>query len=318
MRVISFGKVIYDGYPSLDLFIFMIKQKFTRIFVFFDLIPVLLKYVFGLTSFVKVYSHFYTIILNNITVSELMLFKVNNIHKVDLEGFGLKPNNKNDLIISLEPSFIIDFFINRNEYQVLCTDYDVRTRKVLREDWLASNRIKVLKKVGVSYINQLFIYSFKETDMMNIAEYTFVYREHNLIELNQYEANLFDRLLFNVFNHKFIIFSSFIILLGLITSLLAIGLSFFASPLLAWIYSFIVWAVLGYLMAIKVFNERTFTGKYIIPFAISVLPTFLCQLLFFMLFYVLIGFWFWSTQLLAFLLSLPFLIFIVRFYPMND
>ncbi|MDR1782083.1 MAG: hypothetical protein LBR40_03690 [Bacilli bacterium] len=318
MRVFSFSKVIYDGYPSLDLLLFMIRQKYRRIFVFFDLIPDLIKYAFGLVSLEKVYNHFYTIILNNITVSELMLFKVNNIHKVDLEGFGIMPNSKDDLIISLEPSFIVDFFVNRNEYQVLCTDYDVRTRKVLREDWLTCNRTSVLKKIGVSYIKSLFIYSFKETDMMNIAEYTFVYRDHNLIELNRYDANLNDRLMFNILNNKFIIFVSVLAALGIVTMILALIFSAITLPMLAWIYTFIIWSVCSYFAVTRIFNGKNFTGKYIIKYIISILPLFLFQLTFLLLFYVLIGFWFWSTYIVGCILSFVLIIFFIRFYPIND
>ncbi|MDR3215462.1 MAG: hypothetical protein LBT75_04200 [Bacilli bacterium] len=317
MRVITFSKVIYDGYPSVDLFLFLIKQKYSRIFAFFDIIPDLFLYAFGRISTVQLYSHFYSIVLDNITVSELMHFKVNNIHKVDLEGFGLKPNCKDDLIISLEPSFIVDFFINRTEYQVLCTEFDVRTRKVLREDWLTSNRLNVIKHIGVSYINQLFIYSFKETDIMNISEYTFIYRDHQLIELRKYESNIFDRIMYNILNRKIITFYAFAFLIGIITSFIALGLTSFGNPILAWAYSFIIWMILTYLMATRIINEKRFTSKYIVPFLISITPCFLFQLFWVLLFQVLLGFYTVVNIPIAGILSYFLLIFFVKFYPFD-
>ncbi|WP_423363685.1 hypothetical protein [Mycoplasma sp. P36-A1] len=314
MRVFSFSKVIYDGYLSIDLMFFIIKLKPRRLFSFLTLIPDLIKYLLKMINSTKLANHFYEVLLSNLTVSDLNLFKVSNIHKLDLGGFGV---GKEDLIITGEPAFLLELFINRNQYNCLCTEYDLRNREIIGGLNMGNNKILNLKKYKINHINQLFIYNFRDKALMKMADYILVYRDHEVIDYDQYEMRLKDMILYNSTNKKWLSF----LILSLATMVLAVVsaeiLTIFLPLLEAFLIGFFLWICVTYYLTTTFINEQPFNFDNIVGYIIGIIPNFLTALLIVLSLGVFIGFNVGIVMLLAGIISFPMLIFVLRFYKFD-
>jgi hypothetical protein len=314
MRIFIFNKVIYDGYLTLDLIAFFIKQKFSRVFVFRALIPDFLKFLFRRSDITQLLEKVYAIILSNVSINEINLFKVSNIHKIDLKGFGISPDNKKDIIVTWEPSFLIDIFIDRNHYNVICTEYDLHTRKIDGELCFYDEKIRRLKQVGINKIDQLFIYSFEEKQLLNIADYIFVYRDHELIDYDNYEGNLRDRVTYNMANLKLVSYL-FIAITSFIGMILVAGVaSFFIDVVASFLIGYICWFIVTYILTVTYVNRQYFSTDHLLGYTLGIIPNFLLQLFFVILLCAIVGL---PTGLIVFLgaiVSFPLLIFLIKFY----
>ncbi|MDH6603676.1 hypothetical protein OKW23_000817 [Bacilli bacterium PM5-9] len=314
MRIFSFSRVIYDGYLTLDLFVFVIRQKMTRIFDFFVLFPDIINFLLKRIDSTKMFEKFYYILLSSITVSELNLFKVNNIHKIDLEGFGIVKDNPKDVIVTGEPSFLVDLFINRNKYNVICTEYDLHSRKVVGKLCLHRHKIEKMKRAGINYINQLFIFSFKEKELMKMADYILVYRDEEVIEYDSYRATLKDRLFYNITNKKLITYCFLAFFWLLVMIIISSILSFFVDAVASYLIGYILWFIATYISTVMYVNNEHFTIDHALNYILGIIPNFLLQLLFVLIFCSIIGLHSWFVILIGGLLAFPLLIFMTRFY----
>lgn len=301
----------------MDLVAFIIKQKYSRIFDFFGLIPLALKYVFKAIDIKTFMETFYNVVLKSITISELNLFKVQNMHKIDLSGFGIEEDSSNDYIITAEPSFLIDLFINRRRYNVICTDYDLRTRKIADDVCLNSDKVDKLKANGIDTIHQLFIYSFKEKQLMDMAEFIFVYRDHSVIEFDSYEGTLKDKIFNNITNSKLITYAAIALLSSLAMIVFSGILTMFMSVFNAFVIGYIFWIGITFtFLGLLCENNKIAIRKF--PFyLLAILPHFLLQVLLVLVFGQIIGLYGWVVVLVNYLIALPLLIFIVRFYKFD-
>lgn len=313
MRVYSFNRVIYDGVLTRDLIFFFIRQKFSRFFKLLVLLPLVIGYIFKKTKVVDILEKLYEIILNEISISELELFKATNLYKVDLKGFGIIKDNPNDIIISVEPTFLIDLFINRNKFNVICTGYDIRARKIIGNLCVDAEKVRRLKLVGIYKIEQLFIYSFEEKEVMGMANYIFVYRHSQVIELDAYKPNLIDKLSYNFVNHKLITFLTAAFILGLTTSILATIFTIFMNVLDSFILWYIIYFIVITFLGIKYLMERKFDVKVLLAYLLGFLPNFLFLLLIIIIFGMLIGIPNGFTLILGFIIAFPFMVYLATF-----
>lgn len=315
MRVFSFNKVIYDGYLTADLLLFVIKNKPTRVIDFFKIIPMLIMFALGGRSSKEVLERFYKILLSDITITELELFKANNIYKLDLRGFGVE---RNDIITTMEPDFLVELFLDRKEYRLICTNYDLRNYKISGELAEGKELIRELKGDGVTGIEQLFIYSFKEKTLIEIAESVFIFRGHVLIDFNTYDGTLKDRIWNSILHRKAVSF----IFITLSTLIITIALSMFFSAISdvvrAFIFGYLLWILGSYLLVVQFVFKKTAGIKSAFNYIASFLPNFLLQLFLIILITVVIGFDSSIVLLVTGIITYPLLIFALKFFDFED
>jgi hypothetical protein len=311
MRVFSFNKVIYDGYLSADLFFYIIRNKPTRIIDFFTMIPMLIMFVIGKLSSKQVLERFYKILLSEITITELELFKANNIYKLDLKGFGVE---RNDIITTMEPDFLVELFLDRKKYRIICTKYDLRNHEICGDLAEGKELINRLKEEGVTMIEQLFIYSFKEETLIEIAESVFIFRGHVLIDFNTYDGTLKDRIWNSMLQRKALsfIFISFITLI--ITIIISIVLSAISDVVRAFIFSYLIWILASHFLVMQFVFKKSMDVRSAINYLASFLPNFLLQLFLIILITMLIGFDSSVVLLVVGVVTYPLLIFTFKFF----
>ncbi len=317
MRVFSFNKVIYDGYLSYDLFAFVIKQRFFRIFKMVNLIPFLVLYILKRIELKRVAEKFYELLLEDLTITELNLFKASNLYKVDLSGFGIVKDNPKDIIVTAEPSFLIDLFINRNKYNVMCTEYNLRNRSIAGGLCVEDVKLQVLKANNITRIQQLYIYTFREKTLMKISDLIFIYRNHELIEYDTYVATLKDKLYYSLVNQKTIIYLGIASILFVGATIFSFLLSFVIEPIQAFLIAYLSWYVVSFLINLTYIDEKNFTTTKLISYSLGILPHFLFSLLLFITFSVIIGFYFWLVMLIVALITLPMLVFVASYYKFD-
>lgn len=313
MRVYSFNRVIYDGVLTRDLIFFFIRQKHSRFFKLFSLIPLLIGYVFKKNTALNILESVYAIILNEISISELELFKATNLHKVDLKGFGIVKDNPNDIIVTMEPTFLVDLFINRNKFNVICTGYDIRSRKIIGDLCVDAEKVRRLKLVGIHKIEQLFIYSFEEKELMGLANYIFVYRHSQVIELDLYKPNLIDRISYNFLNHKLITFLTTAFILGFVISILATIFTLFTNIVSSFIIWYIIYFIVITILGITYLIKTKFSFKVLASYMLGFLPNFLFLLLIVIIFGLLLGIPNGFTLIIGFIVAFPFMIYLATF-----
>ncbi|MEG0284080.1 MAG: hypothetical protein RR543_02500 [Erysipelotrichales bacterium] len=317
MKVYSFSKVIYDGYLSMDLFLFMIRQKFSRIFKFMGLIPSMFAFFIKHITMSELMERFYKVVSDNITVSELNMFKVNSMHKVDLVGFGITPDDKDCLIITGEPSFLIDLFIDRSHYTVICSEYNLQTSrfdgKVNLEKYKGDN----LRAMGIARISQLFVHSLKDQSLLKMSDYIFIYRGSTIIDYSTYKPKLRDRIDYGIMNKSALIFTILSLVTMLFMVLVASIVSIFVDPVLTYVVAYLIWSIVIYSIASSFNKETPQKGNSIITFYVALVPNFLAILVLILIFKVGIGIASGVVFLLAGLVAFPLLAFIIRFYQIK-
>lgn len=317
MRVFSFNKVIYDGYLSYDLFAFIIRQRLSRIFKMFNLFPLLVLYILKRIPLKQVVEKFYELLLNDLTITELNLFKASNLHKIDLSGFAIVKDNPKDIIVTAEPSFLIDLFINRNKFNVMCTEYNLRNLSINGELCFEDIKLKVLNANNINRIQQLYIYDFKEKALMKMSDLIFVYRNHELIEYDTYHANLKDNIYYALLNQIVIIYLGISSSLFVLTAAFSVILSLLIEPSQAFFIAYLSWFVASFLIALTYIEEKTFTFKKLKDYSLGILPHFLLALLLFIILSAMLGLYFWLVMLIIAILTTPMLAFVVTFYKFD-
>ncbi|MGL4383598.1 MAG: hypothetical protein ACRCTA_07770, partial [Bacilli bacterium] len=296
MRVLNFDKVVYDGYATLDLFIYIIKSKPTKIFKLLKLIPRLFLFLIKRIDDRKLVEDFYILLLQNITISELEVYKINNISKLDLVGFGI---DQNDVIVTGEPAFLIDLFIDRTQYKVICTEYDLHNSLISEDICIGENKAKSLIANGIEQITQLFVANLKEKEIMQMADDIFIYRDHEVFDIDTYKPRLKDRIFYNISNTNTIIF----VILSLFTMFLALLIqmvtSYFFEGVLSYLLGYIFWLVSLYPLFVTLVHKQLFSLDYLGNFILGFLHNFLLQFILIVIFNKILG---WNASV-VFLLS---------------
>lgn len=318
MRVFNFTKVIYDGHPSLDLFTFFVKQKYTRIFKFFVLLKPILMWVTKKGTMEDIMNVFYQIILDEITISELELFKSSNAHKVDLAGFGIVKDTDDYVIITSEPAFIVDLFINRNKFNVICTEYDARSRKIIGKLCINEEKIRRLHQVGITAIKELYIYSFQDKALMKISERIFIYRHAHLIEFETYEVTLNDRIRYSLLTYNFFAFLVFTIVTTGALFIISGILSIFMEPLIALTLGYLITLALNFLINYHYKTIHQNTLSMVFGYLLSFLPNYLFLFFVVLILSVILPVPVWLVILVFNLIAFPLLAFVVRFLKFQD
>jgi hypothetical protein len=311
MRVFSFNKVIYDGYLSADLFFYVIRNKPTRIIDFLKIIPTLIMFAVGRLTSKQVFEKFYKLLLSDITITELELFKANNIYKLDLRGFGVE---RNDFITTMEPDYLIDLFLDRKKYRIICTKYDLRDYKIIGELAEGKELLRRLEEEGVMEIEQLFIYSFKEKSLIEIAASVFIFRGHVLIDFNTYDGTLRDRVWNSLLHRKTVsfIFITFISLI--ITIVMSMFFSAISDVIRAFILGYLLWILGSYFLVMQFVFKTGISFRSAFDYLASFLPNFLLQLFLIILITMLIGFNSSIVLLIVGIVTYPLLIFALKFF----
>lgn len=311
MRVFSFNKVIYDGYLSADLFFHVIRNKPTRIIDFLQIIPTLIMFAIGRLTSKQVFEKFYKLLLSDITITELELFKANNIYKLDLRGFGVE---RNDFITTMEPDYLVDLFLDRKKYRIICTKYDLRNYKIIGELAEGKELLRRLEEEGVMEIEQLFIYSFKEKSLIEIAASVFIFRGHVLIDFNTYDGTLRDRIWNSLLHRKTVSF----IFITFITLIITIAMSMFFSAISdvtrAFILGYLLWILGSYFLVMQFVFKSGISFRSAFRYIASFLPNFLLQLFLIILVTMLIGFNSSIVLLIVGIVTYPLLIFALKFF----
>lgn len=314
MRVFSFNRVIYDGQLTLDLFAFVIRQKFSRIFKMAYVIPFVLLYILKRIEIKRLVEIFYELLLSDLTITELNLFKTSNLYKIDLSGFGIVKDNPNDVIVSSEPSFLIELFIDRNKYNVICTEYDIRTRKIQGEFCADEIKGDILKRHNINRIQQLYIYTFKDKSLMKISDLIFIYRNHELIEYDTYNPNIKDKLYYNIFNQNLIIYLGISLLLLISVGLISIILSFFIDSFIAFLIGYMLWAILSFYVILKYIDRKKFNISKAVEYLLGLIPHFLLSLFLVILLVKTVGLMYALVTFIIIVISFPMLAFVSKFY----
>lgn len=310
MRILSFTKVIYDGNVTFDLVCFILRYHPTKFFQLLKLIPSFLKYITLFKGETEFISEFYSVLLKNITASDLKHFQITNSHKVDLEGFDV---TKQDIIVTGEPLFIVQLFIPTDEYNVIATRFDVKEMKIVGEYCYRDEKIRRLNEVGIKTIDQLFIYNFREKKLLEMSRNIFVYRGHNLIDFDTYVGRFSDKLLYSVTNEKFVAFMSFFTISAFAGFILTNLIAIFIPLLYSFIIVFIIWLITNYITTTKYILKRKYDIKSFGKFSLSLLPCFLVQVLMILIFKNFLGIFDVVTLLLCFVSGTIMSVFSVRY-----
>lgn len=311
MRVFTFGRVVYDGILSVDFFLFILKQHPFLIVDIVGLIPHYLKLLFSQSSEKALLNKFYNILLGECTTLELEHFKLEHIHKMDLVGFAI---DKNDLIITTEPSFLINIFINRDEHKVICNEFDLHLGHFKGPFINSSNKSSLLKKLGLGKIKDLFIYSFREKGLMEMANNIYIYRDHKIIDFDSYTCILRDRILYNMGSFKLVSFFIVNFLVSILTFIVANVVNIYTNDMtISFLIAYVTWLLVTFgIMTMLILNER-FSLTNLAKYTAGVLPNFLFQVILLILLYYIIAIPTVITFSLMCILSAPLLLFIIKF-----
>jgi len=312
MRVFSFTRVIYDGNLTIDLVLFLIKNKPRRLFDFLALLPDVIKYLFRKIDDTQLANRFYRVLLNDITVSDLNLFKVNNMYKIDLDGYGL---DKDSVILTGEPSFLIDLFINRTKYKVICTEYDLRERSIIGKLNMGKQKVENLKANGINHISVYYISSFKEKGVMKMSDLVIVYRNKDAIDFDyKYKMTPKDYLHHSLNNKNWILYVILAIVSMLVCMVIATFLTLIMPIIQAYLVSFFLWLCATYYLTVTYILKQPFNIDKVLGYILGVIPSVLLGALLVLIFGSLLHFPSFLVLLFSSLLSLPLLVFELRFY----
>jgi len=321
MKVCLFTRVIYDGNLTLDFVLYLLRLKPYRIFSYLSLLPDLVLYLLNKITPTQLANKFYKVVLRGIGDEEYQLFKINNKYKIDLTGFDME---QGDIILTGEPSFLVDSFIDRTKYKVICTEYDIEKRAIIGELNMGHQKLENLKKNHVHTITMLFVNSFKDSELIRKALVTLVVRNHEIIQFEQYDEdqpvyqmNFTDYIQHSLTNRKWLLYAILSIAAMFLCMIIALFLSINIPIIEAYIVSFFLWICITYYVTVTHIKEQNFNLNNVQGYLLGIVPALLAG----SLITLILGTWLYLPKLLvlflAMIVSIPFLLFELRFYDFD-
>ncbi|VTX49118.1 haloacid dehalogenase-like hydrolase [uncultured Leptotrichia sp.] len=174
MNVYDFDKTIYDGDSTLDFYVFSIKKDLSLLRYFPKQFLGIIFYYLKIISKER-YKEFFFSFLKGIDDIDKEIEKFWNKNEVKIKDWYLNQRNKNDIVISASPEWLLKPIINKLGINLIATKVDKKTGELNSLNCYGDEKVKRFKKIfPKEEIENFYSDHFSDTPMSLISKHSWI------------------------------------------------------------------------------------------------------------------------------------------------
>lgn len=279
INVYDFDETIYDGDSSIDFFKYALSKNKKCLFIVPKLIIAVILYLLKIKEKEYLKSIFFSFIkyFDNLDKVVKEFWKTND---KKIKKFYLKQRNKNDIIISASPEFLLKPVAQKYNFQLIATVIDTSTGKLVGKNCYGEEKVNRLIKTGIKQFDKFYSDSLSDTPLSKLAKEAYIVKKEKIIKWSDYKETKLKKLKKAFFNRDFITFCA----IGVINSFNGVWIAyvyslFINSPIIAYIFGFMTSLVISYILNSVLNFKENLSWKNLYKFAINNIPNFVIQIL---------------------------------------
>mgnify|MGYP005786460923 CR=1 FL=1 len=279
INVYDFDETIYDGDSSIDFFKYALSKNKKCLFIVPKLIIAVILYLLKIKEKEYLKSIFFSFIkyFDNLDKVVKEFWKTND---KKIKKFYLKQRNKNDIIISASPEFLLKPVAQKYNFQLIATVINTSTGKLVGKNCYGEEKVNRLIKTGIKQFDKFYSDSLSDTPLSKLAKEAYIVKKEKIIKWSDYKETKLKKLKKAFFNRDFITFCA----IGVINSFNGVWIAyvyslFINSPIIAYIFGFMTSLVISYILNSVLNFKENLSWKNLYKFAINNIPNFVIQIL---------------------------------------
>lgn len=278
MNIYDFDNTIYDGDSSKDFFKYCLKRKKT---IILDIIPicfVMFLYLIKVVEKEKFKSTFFRFLKRIDGKKYVIDFWKDAKNKI--KKFYFEQHKNDDIIISASPYFLLEPIAKEYNFKLIATDVDVFTGKVRGINCYGKEKVRQLKKRGITKCKNFYSDSLSDSPCSKIAESAYIVKKDKIIPWNEYKIDIKKKIFNQFLNRDFVTF----VFIGVINAFNGVWIAyvyslFMNSSIIAYIAGFFTSLIISYILnSVLNFKNKVSLYKFI-KFAVNNIPNFIIQVL---------------------------------------
>lgn len=279
MNIYDFDGTIYDGDSSIDFFKYCVKINKKSLLILPKFILVAILYFLKIVEKEKMKSEFFKFVkyFDNINKVVLDFWK---FKKYKLKDFYLKNKNRNDIVISASPEFLLQPVAKKYNFKLIATKVDIKTGKILGNNCHGEEKVIRLKEQKINNCDKFYSDSLSDEPLSKLAKSAYIVKGNNIIKWKNYKQSYKEKTVNMFFSRDFITF----VAIGVINAFNGIWIAYVYSlaiknAILAYILGFFTSLIISYILNTKLnFKEKLNFVKFV-KFIVNNIPNFIIQVL---------------------------------------
>lgn len=279
INVYDFDETIYDGDSSIDFFKYALSKNKKCLFIVPKLIIAVILYLLKIKEKEYLKSIFFSFIkyFDNLDKVVKEFWKTND---KKIKKFYLKQRNKNDIIISASPEFLLKPVAQKYNFQLIATVIDTSTGKLVGKNCYGEEKVNRLIKTGIKQFDKFYSDSLSDTPLSKLAKEAYIVKKEKIIKWSDYKETKLKKLKKAFFNRDFITFCA----IGVINAFNGVWIAyvyslFINSSIIAYIFGFMTSLIISYILNSVLNFKENLSWKNLYKFAINNIPNFVIQIL---------------------------------------
>ena len=279
INVYDFDETIYDGDSSIDFFEYALSKNKKCLFIVPKLIIAVILYLLKIKEKEYLKSIFFSFIkyFDNLDKVVKEFWKTND---KKIKKFYLKQRNKNDIIISASPEFLLKPVAQKYNFQLIATVIDTSTGKLVGKNCYGEEKVNRLIKTGIKQFDKFYSDSLSDTLLSKLAKEAYIVKKEKIIKWSDYKETKLKKLKKAFFNRDFITFCA----IGVINAFNGVWIAyvyslFINSSIIAYIFGFMTSLIISYILNSVLNFKENLSWKNLYKFAINNIPNFVIQIL---------------------------------------
>ena len=279
MNIYDFDGTIYEGDSSVDFFKYCVKINKKCLLILPKFILISMLYFLKIVEKEKLKSEFFKFVKYFDDINKIVL-DFWKLKKYKLKDFYLKSKNKNDIVISASPEFLLNPVAKKYNFKLIATKVDIKTGKLLGSNCHGEEKVVRLHEQKINNCDKFYSDSLSDEPLSKIAKNAYIVKGNEIIEWKNYKRSFKEKVKNMFFSRDFITF----VAIGVINAFNGIWIAyvyslFIKNVILAYILGFFTSLIISYILNTKLnFKEKLNFVKFI-KFIINNIPNFIIQIL---------------------------------------
>lgn len=180
MNIYDFDNTIYDGDSSIDFFIYSLKKHKKNL----ARLPIILShatlYILRIEKKDKFKSHFFSF-LKQTNDLEKDVEEFWNSHEKKIKSFYIQNKQKDDIIISASPYFLLKPICGRlGINNLMATNIDIKTGKLIGKNCYGDEKRKRLAELNINECDKFYTDSLSDMPLIEIAKQAFIVKGNKI------------------------------------------------------------------------------------------------------------------------------------------
>lgn len=180
MNVYDFDDTIYDGDSSFDFLLFLLKKKFSILYLLRISLAVI-KYILKLFTKEQMKEVFYSIFQKFDNMKDVVN-EFWDLNQTKIKRFYLDNKKIDDLIITASPEFLVSEMCSRLKIHCIGSIVDMNTGKYTGKNCYGEEKVTRLREYTDKNINAFYSDSLSDTPLKNLAEKSYIVKGDSIIK----------------------------------------------------------------------------------------------------------------------------------------